>query len=118
MNKLTEGSNMRWESSRMMLPEHIQALRQHEIDKQKIERPVLSDDELADIQNTLQKVIKTHEFVEINYYRDGFIRKQICTVARLDPDDRTIHFFDGFGLSGKILFADVVAVSITVQDGE
>jgi hypothetical protein len=37
--KLTPGSNKRWEGSRMMLPEHVERIRQHEIDKKKKVKP-------------------------------------------------------------------------------
>lgn len=118
MNKLTPGSNMRYESMRMILPEQRKALQQMEVDRQKVPRPYLSEDELVEIQQTLQHVIKTHEFVEISYYRDGFIKRQICTVAKLDPSSRTVKYYDGFGLSGKIPFKDVVGVYVVEQDGE
>ncbi|WP_100488536.1 YolD-like family protein [Sporolactobacillus pectinivorans] len=118
MNKLTPGSNMRWESSRMMLPEHVQALRQHDIDRMKIGRPDLDEDELQEIQRSLQTVIKTHEFVELSYYKDGFIKQKICTIAKLDPYEKIVQVNDGFGMSYKFTFADVMDIHVVVQDGE
>ena len=38
-NKISEGSNLRWEGMRMMLPEHVQAIRQNEFDKTKVSKP-------------------------------------------------------------------------------
>lgn len=118
MNKLTKGSNMRWESSRMMLPEHVAALKQHDIDKQRIERPHLSEDELHEIQQTLESVIKSREFIDLSYYRNGFIKHKICTVAKLDSYERIVHIHDGFGMAYRIPFSDVMDVHATVQDGE
>lgn len=118
MNKLTPGSNMRYESMRMILPEQRKALQQMEVDRQKVPRPYLSEDELAEIQQTLLHVIKTREFVEIRYYRDGFIKRKICTVAKLDPFSKLMQVYDGFGLGYRIPFADVVGVYVVVQDGE
>ena len=32
-NKLTKGANVRWESSRMVLPEHVAAVKDYDIEK-------------------------------------------------------------------------------------
>lgn len=54
MNKLTIGSNMMWESSWMMLPEHKERIRQHQRDLLKEEKPTLDDQQKLDIDLKLQ----------------------------------------------------------------
>lgn len=48
-NKLTPGSNVRWVSSRMMLPEHVEAIRVHEQEIRKKKRPELSEEQLYEV---------------------------------------------------------------------
>lgn len=61
-NKLTPGSNMRWESSRMVLPEHREALLQHKGDQQpmptnKKNRVVM----LVDMQSFYANIEKSYD---------------------------------------------------------
>jgi arsenate reductase-like glutaredoxin family protein len=44
--------NGRWESSRMMLPQHIAAMRQEE--SKKLKRPILTEDEQAYISGLIR----------------------------------------------------------------
>lgn len=53
INKLTPNSNLRWESSRMMLPEHVEAINRHNIDKLRIKQPVLDEQEIEEIGRKL-----------------------------------------------------------------
>lgn len=56
-DKLTEGSNKRWEAMRMMLPEHIAALRQDKVDAQKVSKPMLGEDQLQEINVALTSAL-------------------------------------------------------------
>ncbi len=40
-NKLTQGSNMRWESSRMTLPEHVEEILLWRNERDKVQKPQL-----------------------------------------------------------------------------
>ncbi|GAA5417728.1 hypothetical protein Pryu01_02803 [Paraliobacillus ryukyuensis] len=46
-NKLTPDSNIMWESSRMMLPEHKEVLRKHHQQQDKREKPIIEEQQLA-----------------------------------------------------------------------
>jgi hypothetical protein len=70
---------MRWESSRMMLPEHVFALNQAKASEKKVERPLLSDEQKEEIELLINEAITERHIVEINYYKDGFIKKKIAT---------------------------------------
>ncbi|MGF9712805.1 YolD-like family protein [Paenibacillus naphthalenovorans] len=45
-NKLTPGKNLLWESMRIILPEHREALHQHKIKSSQRKRPALDDQEI------------------------------------------------------------------------
>lgn len=115
-NKLTPGSNVRWESMRMMIPEHVKALRQHARDRQKIERPELCEDDIAEIEHELRLAIKKYEMIEMSYYKDGFIKHRICHPAQLDPINKQLIFRDIHGIKLRIDFQDIMYVKMnTVQ---
>lgn len=71
MNKLTPGSNMMWESSRMMLPEHVQRLRQMRKGKEKKEKLIPDDQHKLEMDMKLQLAIKDDLTVGIKYFHDG-----------------------------------------------
>lgn len=54
-NKLTPGSNLVWESSRMMLPEHREALLAYVQKCRQMERPELDEQQLERISRVIQQ---------------------------------------------------------------
>ncbi|WP_158701562.1 YolD-like family protein [Lentibacillus sp. Marseille-P4043] len=71
MNKLTPGSNMMWESSRMMLPEHKARIRQHQKEMMKKTKPILDDQQKLEIGYKIQCALHNDLTVEIKYFSDG-----------------------------------------------
>jgi hypothetical protein len=92
-NKLSKGSNMRWESMRMMLPEHIEAIQQHKKDLQRKVKPVLDEDRIDELSYIIGEAI----------YEDRTVR-----VTKFDPFDDIEHV-------GKISKIDVYKKRIRVE---
>lgn len=115
-NKLTPGSNIRWESSRMMLPEHVQALKQLKIDEQKMPRPELCEDDIEEIENNLKMAVKNRLPVDMKYYKDGFIKNRICYPYWLDGINRQLICRDAYGLKSRIDFRDIMAVKMSTVE--
>lgn len=113
MNKLTEGSNMRWESMRMILPEQKEALKQMELEDSKVPRPVLDEYELQEIGNSIQAAHKDHKLIEITYWKDGFIKKITGNVAKIDTVYKRLKMNDTFGISWQYDFKNIVGVQIS-----
>ncbi|MFD0716455.1 YolD-like family protein [Paenibacillus sp. GCM10027626] len=59
VNKLTPGSNLFWESSRMMLPEHKLEIVQHRESLKKREKPQLDSQAIEDI---MYKISESQEY--------------------------------------------------------
>ncbi len=70
INKLSEGSNLIWESSRMMLPEHKARIREHDLTPPPQVRPILSEDQLTEINRRLSITINTKAYVTLTYYKN------------------------------------------------
>ena len=81
-NKLTHGHNLMWESSRMMLPEHVERLQERYERKNDVEKPILSDDQLEDIQRTVQEAIEFQLQVQITYYANKRIHQLTGVITR------------------------------------
>lgn len=71
MNKLTPGSNMLWESNRIILPEHKARIQQWQKDLQKKDKPILDDQQKQEIGYKLQVAIKDDLTIEVKYFYDG-----------------------------------------------
>lgn len=83
-NKLSPGSNMRWESSRMMLPEHVQRLIQLQIEENRRERPELDEQQVEELGWQLQEAIESKAPVEITLFGEFRDRVIQGVVTRVD----------------------------------
>lgn len=62
MNKLTKGHNLRWESSRMMLPEHRERLLAERRKQGEFKPPLLDEQQLEAINGAIrQAIVEMHE---------------------------------------------------------
>ncbi|NDI35671.1 YolD-like family protein [Chengkuizengella sediminis] len=55
-NKLTEGSNMMWEASRIILPEHKEVINRYQEERNRKTKPVLAEEEV----NIISQLIHFH----------------------------------------------------------
>ena len=90
VNKLTPGFNMQWESMRMMLPEHVQALRDRKEEMKKVEKPMLDDQELQEIGIVVMDSLRHELDVAIVYWEDGFFKRVVGVVDRVDMQQMRI----------------------------
>ncbi|MFT8362982.1 MAG: YolD-like family protein [Sporolactobacillus sp.] len=110
MNKLTPGTNLRWTSSRLILPEHIAAWRaQHEA-AETTERPTLDEQMLESLDQCLRQAVATHTFIALSYYRGETIRQKNCTIDAIDPIIGEITISDAHGFHWAIPFCDIVSI--------
>jgi hypothetical protein len=111
-NKLTPGGNLRWESSRMMLPEHVEAINQHNVDKLKIKQPILGEQQIEEIGRKLGESLENHSPVSVSYYQSGFINEMKGIVTKLEPLTRQITLMDYGHNQYKLNFDKVVSVDL------
>ncbi|AXF56756.1 YolD-like family protein [Salicibibacter kimchii] len=70
-NKLTPGSNMRWESLRVILPEHRERWLQHREGMKKVEKPELEEQKWEEFEQTIRESMEYGSFLEFTYWEDG-----------------------------------------------
>ncbi|EOD3794093.1 YolD-like family protein [Staphylococcus aureus] len=75
------------------LPEQFETIQQYIIDQNKITRPVLSDDQLAELNIRLHEALQYAQPVEVKFYNNGFVDSVRLTIYRID----TINYeIDGY----------------------
>ncbi|SUK27339.1 YolD-like family protein [Staphylococcus aureus] len=66
------------------LPEQFETIQQYIIDQNKITRPVLSDDQLAELNIRLHEALQYAQPVEVKFYNNGFVDSVRLTICRID----------------------------------
>lgn len=66
------------------LPEQFETIQQYIIDQNKITRPVLSDDQLAELNIRLHEALQYAQPVEVKFYNNGFVDSVRLTIHRID----------------------------------
>ncbi|MBM7540655.1 YolD-like family protein [Amphibacillus cookii] len=95
-NKLTKGSNLVWEASRMILPEHKELIRKHYEELNDVIKPILSEDKLEELERTVIEAIEFKSVVEITYYKNKRVLKyQGIIIRQLDLRRLEVEVADG-----------------------
>ncbi|MBR9029378.1 YolD-like family protein [Staphylococcus aureus] len=68
----------------VILPEQFETIQQYIIDQNKITRPVLSDDQLAELNIRLHEALQYAQPVEVKFYNNGFVDSVRLTIYRID----------------------------------
>ncbi|RIP33183.1 YolD-like family protein [Staphylococcus gallinarum] len=66
------------------LPEQFEAIQQYITDQNKIDRPLLSDDQLNELNNQLHQALHNDVPVLIEYFQDGWLETVQLRIKRID----------------------------------
>lgn len=83
-NNIPMGRGMIKWASLATLPEQFETIQQYIIDQNKITRPVLSDDQLAELNIRLHEALQYAQPVEVKFYNNGFVDSVRLTIYRID----------------------------------
>lgn len=109
-NKLTEESNLVWESSRMILPEHKELIRKHYEALNDVVKPILSEDRLEELERAIMEAIEFKSTVEITYYKNKRIIKYQGAIIR-PLDLRRLEVEVSYGLE-FLNFDDIINIEL------
>ncbi|SDX02054.1 YolD-like protein [Marinococcus luteus] len=87
-NKLTPGSNVRWESSRMILPEWRAKWLHHQQESKKVDPPMLDEQIFVEYFDLIQASELDKSLLIIEYWEEGFyyeITGAIVRISRQQP---------------------------------
>ncbi len=65
-------------------------------DKNKIEMPILSDDQLKEIENKLIRAWELQDTISLLYYKDGKLYRKVGKVKKIDVNKRKIFLSETF----------------------
>lgn len=110
MNKLTKGSNMRWESSRMTLPEHVEKILSWKNEQTKNKKPILDEQQMECINETLHIAIEYNLPVIFTLWIDGLFQEVEGSVHFIDQQNNRVHLVDISLKAHKIDFDSIASV--------
>lgn len=90
-NKLTPGHNVMWESSRMVIPEHKNALLRHYQERNRRERPEIDEQSFEEIGRMIQEAAETGRLIQLNVYDPYQDVKVIGQVQMIDQYQQRIR---------------------------
>ncbi|WP_081833872.1 YolD-like family protein [Geomicrobium sp. JCM 19055] len=93
-NKLTAGSNMRWESMRMILPEQREEWLKHQHDNKKVKQPVLDEQQWEDFGRIVAECMEYKHLIRFEYWDDGFFYEVIGECHHINGDQKQFHILD------------------------
>lgn len=102
MHKTAPGSNMIWEGSRIILPEHREMLLERKRKQAQIKKYWMNNR-----RKTIIEELTEGHTVRITYYQNGHIYDVTGTIHSWDMYTQTLHVIDGDGERQRIKFDDV-----------
>lgn len=96
-----------WESSRMMLPQHKEAIRRHRVKLAERSKPELDEQRLEELSLTLGAASESGEAISVTTFGPYEDEVQIGIVEKIDPVQRYIKLRTEEG-QVWIPFADIV----------
>ncbi|MGE0974993.1 YolD-like family protein [Staphylococcus cohnii] len=98
------------------LPEQFEAVQQHIIDQNKIDRPILSDDQLNELNIQLHQALHANTPVSIEYYKNGWLEYITLEIKNIDM----LHMYlEGYPLATpnpiKLSLFDITSINLKHQ---
>lgn len=108
-NKLTPGSNLMWESSRMMLPEHKEKIRQHQHEQKLNTKPVLDEQRLEEFAGLVTRAWKNESALSLTLYDPAGTYTITGHIRTIDPQEKKLLFTTEQGTEW-LSFHDIVDI--------
>lgn len=111
LNKLSEGHNLRWESSRMMLPEHCEQIIEFVNNRDIIKKPVLDEQKWEEINDIIKIAIEDYSPVYLDVFNKGRIKTIECCINKFDALNQELKI-TMYQMQERIKFENIVDVRI------
>ncbi|GEL76087.1 YolD-like family protein [Tenuibacillus multivorans] len=109
-NKLTHGHNLMWESSRMMLPEHKELLRQHQKEIIRKEKPRFDEQEVECLEQQIHEAMNEQIPVKLTLFDPYDNQNLTGIIQKMDSQTKRIKIKQHSGEIEWINFRDLVQV--------
>src|SRR5699024_4693911 len=99
---------VKWQPFKTM-PEQYERLEQYILDQNKIERPILSEDQLNELNDTLVYKMFHDQSLTVRYYKDGYIENEECIIHKVSDLEQYLYIHVEDELR-KISLMDIVDI--------
>ena len=108
-SRIPEGRGIvKWQAFKT-LPEQYEQLEQYIQDQNKIDKPILDDDQLNELNNTLIFKMYNDPSIELRYFENGYIKTKVGYIHKVDVYTETLILYEESGLS-KVNLLDIVEI--------
>ncbi|MBS4220086.1 YolD-like family protein [Bacillus sp. FJAT-49711] len=94
------------------MPEHVSSLKEMRHNDEKVKKPVLDENQLQEIDETLHVAIEINSPIIITLWIDGFFNKKEGFLHHIHNLDRYVRIVDNLGNASKIDFENIIKVEI------
>ncbi|MCE4052042.1 YolD-like family protein [Bacillus sp. Au-Bac7] len=105
---IRDRGNIKWTA--IMLPEHVAAVKQELINLEKVKKPILDEDRLAEIEMLIHEGMEYNYLLEFKLFKKGFIESIIGHTHFIDYIKKEFRIKDKNDLIHKIPFQIIVDV--------
>ncbi len=100
--------------SAFFLPEHVKMLNEHWEDAEKVQRPELDEQKLADLNELVKDAVYHQDLVHVEYYSGGHILDCEGRISLIDPLKKCIHIVGGGAAAGEVRISlkDVIDIKL------
>lgn len=95
-----------------MMPEHIKSLRGFIDTLDKVERPILDNDQLEEMNNVIDEALEYKKELVFTYYKSGDIKLFVGFIHSIDEIKKEIRITDEFGDNLNLKYEDILRVDI------
>lgn len=100
--------SIKWQPFKTM-PEQYERIEQYMLDQNKIERPILSEDQLRTLNEKLIDKMFNDPYIELSYFEDGYINEVSGYVHKVDVHNGQLHTSVN-GEIAKLSLLDIVEI--------
>lgn len=90
--KIHDRGNLKWQP--FLLPEHRALLNELKNEDQKVEMPVLDQQQLEEFNQVICDAMAFNQPLEIAYYQNGKVKQVICHVHYIDAHHHELRTLD------------------------
>ncbi|MDX8365164.1 YolD-like family protein [Cytobacillus sp. IB215665] len=102
---------MKWMPA-FIQPEQMKMMKEAQADYYKLEKPVLDEHEIEEINSTILEAIEFTQEVTVTYFENGSFKPCMGYIHFLDQYNKHIRVMDKFEEVHRIKFEDIINVQI------
>ena len=107
--KISDRGMRKWRPFASM-PEQYIGLKQVFDDLNKVDKPLLSEEQQEEINEVLGEALNSRRTVQLTHYKDGHCDTEPGEIVAVDVNSKTFIFIDLFGFRNKMKLDNIVAI--------